>query len=94
MKHAPNPMHEAHAAPRYTAKSKSTGLPWNNPVVKGWTVCRMHGARGGHGPGKANPAYEHGMLTREAQEIRKAVNEHVRLTRELEQLLNSSGQRQ
>lgn len=93
MKHASNPMHKAHAAPRCTAKSKRTGLPCKNPAVKGWTVFRMHGAGGGHGPGKANPAYKHGMRTREAQEMRKDINDLVRLARELEQLLDSSGQR-
>ncbi len=54
----------------------------------------MHGARGGHGSGKANPAYKHGMRSREAQEMRKAVNEHLRLARELEQLLDNRGYRQ
>ncbi len=94
MKDATNPMERAHAAPRCTAKSKRTGLPCKNPAVSGWTVCRMHGARGGHGSGKANPAYKHGMRSREAQELRKAVNEHLRLARELEQLLDSGGYRQ
>lgn len=46
----------------------------------------MHGAGGGHGPGKANPAYKHGMRTREALEMRKDINEHVRMARALEAL--------
>ncbi len=88
MKDNPNPMQRAHAAPRCTAKSKRSGLPCKNPAVKGWSVCRMHGAGGGHGPGKANPAYKHGMRSREAQEMRKAINEHLLDAREVERLIN------
>jgi hypothetical protein len=42
-----NPMHKAHAAPRCKARSKRTGQPCRSPAVRGWKVCRMHGARGG-----------------------------------------------
>ena len=38
-------------------------------------------------PGKANPAYKHGMRTRKAQEMRKAINEYVRMARDLEDLV-------
>lgn len=75
MKNDANPMHSAHAAPRCKATSKRTGQPCKAPAVRGWNVCRMHGARGGHGPGKANPAYRHGMRTREWAEIRREINE-------------------
>ena len=75
MKSDANPLHAANAAPRCTAKSKRSGLPCKNPAVKGWSVCRMHGARGGHGSGKSNPAYKHGMRTREWEEMRKVINE-------------------
>ncbi len=44
----------------------------------------MHAAGGGHGPGKSNPAYKHGMRSRKAQAVRKAINEHVRMVRELQ----------
>ncbi len=88
MKDGPNPMQSAHAAPRCTAKSKRTGLHCKNPAVKGWNVCRMHGAGGGHGPGKANPAYKHGMRSRKAQEMRKAISEHVRVAQAMAQLLD------
>lgn len=73
-----NPMHKAHAALRCTARSKRSGLPCRNPAVRGWIVCRMHGAQGGHGPGKDNPAYQHGGRTREAMALRAWV---ARLTR-------------
>ena len=79
MKNDANPMHKAHAAPRCSARSKRTGLPCKAPAVRGWSVCRMHGARGGHGPGKANPAYKHGMRTREWVELRKELCELARM---------------
>lgn len=70
-----NPMQKAHDAPRCTARSKRSGLLCKNPAVKGWRVCRMHGAGGGHGPGKANPAYKHGMRSREWIEMRREIGE-------------------
>ncbi|WP_422040159.1 HGGxSTG domain-containing protein [Roseibium sp.] len=63
-----------HKAPRCTARSKRTGEPCKNPAVKGWSVCRMHGARGGSKPGKASPAYKHGGRTKEAVELQKLAN--------------------
>lgn len=81
MKDDDNPMSKAHAAPRCTATSKRTGVRCKGPAVRGWRVCRFHGAGGGHGPGKANPAYRHGMRTREAVELRKAINDLVRMGR-------------
>ena len=45
---------------------------WNNwlasrtsPAVKGWKVCRMHGARGGAPEGEKNGNYKHGARTKE-----------------------------
>lgn len=73
MKSDANPMQSAHEAPRCAAKSKRTGLPCKNPAVGGWRVCRMHGAGGGHRAGKANPAYQHGMRTREWSDLRRAL---------------------
>lgn len=87
MKDDANPMHKAHAAPRCTATSKRTGQPCKGPAVKGWSVCRMHGARGGQGSGEANPAYRHGMRSREWEEMRRAINEMVREQREIEALI-------
>ena len=68
-----NPMHSAHAAPRCTARSKRSGLPCRAPAVRGWTVCRMHGARGGSPTGMAHGAYRHGMRTKEATLQRRAI---------------------
>ncbi len=53
-------------APRCSATSKRTGKPCQAPAVRGWTVCRFHGARGGAPKGKANGAYRHGLYTAEA----------------------------
>lgn len=47
-------MHRCNAAPRCRAKSKRTGLPCRSPAVRGYRVCRMHGARGGAPKGKKN----------------------------------------
>jgi hypothetical protein len=76
-----------HRAPRCTAHSKCTGLPCCNPAVRGWSVCRMHGARGGAGPGRLNPAYRHGGRTQEAQELRKMIADLARESREAAQAL-------
>ena len=42
-----------HQSPRCTAHSKRTGKPCGSPAVRGWAVCRMHGARGGCAKGQA-----------------------------------------
>ena len=39
---------------RCSARSKRTGEPCRNPAVLGWSVCRMHGARGGR-PARSGP---------------------------------------
>ncbi len=85
-----NPMSRAHAAPRCTATSKRTGERCKGPAVKGWPVCRFHGAGGGHGPGKANPAYRHGMRSLEWIEAMAELNELVRETREIERMLSGA----
>ena len=82
-----NPMHKAHAAPRCTAKSKRSGKRCNGPAVRGWTVCRMHGAGGGHGSGKANPAHVHGMRSQAHVEGRKTITALQRLLKEPDRLI-------
>ena len=37
-----------------------TGQRCKAPAVRGWSVCRFHGARGGAPKGKANGAWKHG----------------------------------
>ena len=78
-----NPMHAANSAPRCTAKSKRTGNLCCAPAVRGWNVCRMHGARGGALPGPANPNWRHGGRSGEAVAVRKMVNAMGREARKL-----------
>jgi hypothetical protein len=75
MKNDANPMNKAHAAPRCTAKSKRTGKPCKAPAVRGWAVCRSHGAGGGQGWGTANPAYKHGIRSQAHTAQRRAITE-------------------
>ena len=63
-------------APRRTATSKRTRKPCQAPAVRGWTVCRFHGARGGRPP-------THGMRTKEAIATRRALRDLLRKSREL-----------
>ena len=76
-----------HCAPRCTAKSKRTGLSCRSPAVRGWTVCRMHGAGGGAKPGKEHPNYRHGERSREAVAVRALVNALGRESRKLADVL-------
>lgn len=55
---------------RCSAKAKSTGCRCNGPAVTGWTVCRMHGARGGAPEGKRNGMWRHGGRTKQSDAIR------------------------
>jgi hypothetical protein len=80
-----NPMHRAHQAPRCAARSKRTGLPCRAPAVRGWRVCRMHGAGGGAPSGSRNGRYRTGLFTAELIEARKQVRTLVKLARELEE---------
>jgi hypothetical protein len=54
-------------AARCSATSKRTRERCKAPAVRGWTVCRFHGAGGGAPKGKANGSYKHGLYTQEAQ---------------------------
>ena len=59
------------SAPRCSATSKRSRLKCRAPAVRGWTVCRFHGARGGAPKGKANGAWKHGRYTDEAVAFRR-----------------------
>ena len=72
-----NPMYLVdlmNAAPRCTATSKRTGERCKGPAVRGWNVCRFHGAGGGAPEGEEHGQYVHGGRTLEAQAIRKLSN--------------------
>lgn len=82
-----NPMNKAHAAPRCTATSKRTGNRCKGPAVRGWPVCRFHGAGGGHSSGKGHPSWRHGMRSQEWIEARAEINELTRALRKIEALI-------
>lgn len=71
-----NPMHLAR---RCRATSKRTGLSCAAPAVRGWSVCRMHGARGGAPSGSRNGNYRHGTRSRLAMAEWDRVQALVRL---------------
>lgn len=87
MKSDANPMHSAHSAPRCTANSKRSGKRCKAPAVRGWSVCRMHGAGGGHKSGSVHPTWRHGGRSSGAVQERKAVNEMGRVFRKTEALI-------
>ena len=68
-------------APRCRATSKRTGQRCKAPAVRGWTVCRFHGARGGGPKGERNGMYRHGLYTKEAAEERRLLRELLRQSR-------------
>lgn len=68
------------AAPRCKATAKSTRQRCRGAAVKGWTVCRMHGARGGAPKGNRN-AWKHGQFSADAAARRKSLNVLIRLLR-------------
>jgi hypothetical protein len=60
-----NPVHRLQSAPRCHATAKSSGVRCKCPAVRGWRVCRVHGARGGHEAGPTHPRWRHGGRSRE-----------------------------
>ena len=89
MENSDNPMHTIaklspmHLSKRCRAKSKRSQQRCKAPAVTGWDVCRMHGARGGSKPGKANANYKHGFRTKEAIAERRETAGLLRVVREL-----------
>lgn len=68
-----DPVERLRAAPRCAARAKSTGARCQCPAVRGWRVCRVHGAGGGAPSGAAHPNYRHGLRTKETRAMRWAV---------------------
>ena len=64
---------DMHRAPRCRALSRRSGLQCRAPAVRGHSVCRMHGARGGAPEGNRN-ALKNGACSAEAL----ALSRHVR----------------
>ena len=81
---SPLPMH---LSPRCTAASKRTGERCKAPAVRGWSVCRFHGARGGAPKGERNGAYRHGLNTKEGIEQRRLIAALMRRLREMNEAL-------
>lgn len=67
-------------SPRCHAKSKRTGQQCGGRAVKGWKVCRCHGARGGAPKGNTN-GLKHGRYSEAAKLERKAIRELLRAAR-------------
>lgn len=83
MKENDTPMSKAHSAPRCTAKSKRTGKRCKGPAVRGWRVCRFHGAGGGHKSGPSHPSWKHGARSGEAETARRLAVELGRAVKAL-----------
>ena len=77
-----NPHYSFQKAPRCSATSKRTRERCKSPAVRGWTVCRFHGARGGGPKGRRNGMYRHGLFTKEAVKECRFLRELVREARE------------
>ena len=83
MKSDDNPIDPAQRlrdAPRCHARAKRTGERCKCPAVKGWPVCRVHGAFGGAARGPANARWKHGGRSHEVTELRAPVTRLQRLT--------------
>ena len=90
MKSTVNPMRPAQRladAPRCKATAKTTRCRCKGPAVKGWSVCRMHGARGGAPSGPANGRWRHGNRTRELVAERREIKGLVREAHEILDLI-------
>ena len=69
-------------APRCHARSKRTKQPCRNPAMRGWKVCRNHGAFGGAKKGNVN-ALKHGRYSAEMIAARRLVRELLSEARDL-----------
>ena len=77
-----NAVYPFQKSPRCGATSKRMGERCKAPAVRGWTVCRFHGARGGGPRGERNGMYRHGLFTKEAVEERRLLRELLRQSQE------------
>ena len=77
-------------APRCTARSKRSGQRCRAPAVRGWKVCRFHGARGGAPEGEANGAWKHGAYSKAAKAGRVLVKHLFTEAASLRKLLSKS----
>lgn len=68
-------------APRCSATSKRSGVRCKAPAVRGYRVCRFHGAGGGAPKGTRNGRYVHGQYTCQALDQRRATALLIRMAR-------------
>ena len=83
MKSTDNPIHPTQQltdAPRCKAMAKSTRSRCKCPAVRGWSVCRMHGAGGAAPYGPCNVAWWHGERSRGAQQVNRAISSLAKLS--------------
>lgn len=79
-----SPAQRLRDAPRCRAKAKRTGEQCKAPAMRGWRVCRVHGAGGGHMAGPSHPQWKHGGRSNEAEAIRNLVSALGREARKLD----------
>jgi glucans biosynthesis protein len=68
-------------APRCKARSKQSGQKCQGFCVKGFPVCRMHGARSNPPTGERHGRYRHGRYTKQSVAGRKMIAELLREVR-------------
>jgi hypothetical protein len=78
-------------APRCTARSKRSGQRCGAPAVRGWAVCRFHGAHGGAPCGEAHGRYRHGHETHAARAERQGLRDLLRAVAALGAALDGDG---
>ena len=74
-----NPMNRAARAVR--PRPSARGSSCKAPALRGWKVCRFHGARGGAPKGADHGRYVHGQFTCQALEQRQALALLIRMAR-------------
>ena len=72
---------DMHRALRCRASSKRSGGQCQAPAVRGYAVCRMHGAGGGAPRGNQN-ALKHGAHSAASLALTKEVNSLASIARE------------
>ena len=77
-----NPVERLQKARRCNARSKRTSEWCRAPAVRGWNVCRFHGAGGGAPRGLAHGNYKHGGRSIELLESKRIIAELQRMARE------------
>ena len=76
-----DPVERLRDAPRCQAMAKSTQERCKCPAVRGWRVCRVHGARGGHRAGPSHPKWVHGVRSHKTVQARRLANLMARVSK-------------